>query len=243
MIDLDQKLHRSLVALAEARPVATPPLVSIFEGADDNGARERRPRRVLVAAVAGGLTLGVGGAALAGVLPGPVTDAFHRMSDWGGPCHIDKTDARMVASTRMPNGSTLEWWSAPTAKTGQVDDFTRIVSASGRSHHVETMSCAPRVDATSKVVLGGGSTTPKQVDLWGQAPIGTAALSVTLSDGASAPLTLQGDRYFMHAFTTSAGAPHPVTVTARAADGTVIDSLNVDVPSGPRSSVTPSRGS
>lgn len=225
MIDLDERLQRSLDALADARPVATPPVASIFAAAESTHGRPRRPRRVVVAAVAGGLTIGVSGAALAGVLPGSVTAAFHRMSDWGGPCRIDKSDARLVASTRIPDGSTLQWWASSTAESDHIDEFWRKVRPDGSAHGLGS-SCGPRMQATTQLALVGG-TTDTDLEFWGWAPERTVSLTVELSDGSTAAVPLQSGRSFLAAYPTGAGAPFPTRVVARAADGSVIDTAPV----------------
>jgi hypothetical protein len=228
-MDLELTLPRSLTELADARVVVMPAFSTIVERAA--GARVRaskRPRRVAAAAVAGGLTLGIGGAALAGVLPGPVSSAFHRMSGWGGPCRIDRSDAHLVASTRTPSGDTLEWWQSSTATSDHVDDFDRRIAPGGDSHD-NAMSCHPRFDGRAHIAIAMGETSATEVDVFGQAPIGTATLTVTMADGTAVPVPLQRGRFFIGAFATARS--RPVTATATAADGSVIDQQRVDFPS------------
>lgn len=228
MIDLDQKLHRSLVALADARPVTTPPVASIVTTATTRAARPRRPRRVVIAAVAGGLTLGVSGAALAGVLPGPVMSAFDRVSGWGGPCRIDRQDTRLVASTRTPGGSTLEWWASSTATSHEIDDYWRTVASDGTTHGIAE-SCEPRGIRDTSFFCCSGQTSATETDFWGEAPDGTASLHVVLSDGSTVAVALQDGRYFIASFAAGAGAPRPTTIVARDLAGTVLDEQAVRV--------------
>ena len=223
MIDTETRVHNAIKVLAAAEPVSTPLVGTVLERRS-RAARPRRSRALILAVTAAGLIL-VSAAGATGRLPGSVEGAFHRISGWSHACRVDDSRAKMVASARVPDGRTIEWWRA--AGPRAVGDDFRAVKP-GESSHSMAWACTVDHYPPGKLLLGGTSDGNADGVSWGEAPVGAQSVRAVYRDGVTAVVALQHGRYFMANLDRSV-APHdpPVRIEALRPDGTVIDSVPV----------------
>lgn len=232
MTDVETTLRTGLKDLGHEINPHVPPLAAVIARAERSPKHRRHSKRPLAVGLVGGVILFGSAAAATGIIPDSVTSVFDRFGTYDSPFAADMDNLELVASAPLADGSTIEYWMAPTKDGGRCESVSYTFPDGHRQESWVACTHDPnalsgQADLFAVTSFGGGN-----VSVAGHAPEAAASVLVSLSDGQQQQTVVQDNGFFVAAYpsTSSAPAPAVVNITAVGLDGDVLASRSYSSP-------------